>query len=299
MLQHLGKTAVTATGLSTALHLHSPAVEAWCVAAASAGLLTQGRGGYRVPPKLVPLLLREGSPEYLAGQMEYAAAMSLDYAHFDRWFRNAKGIPARSRARLTEAIAQATRWDHTAFLEIALPRLPHLRRHLERGARVLDVGCGTGGWMLRTASHFPKARFTGIDPDLEGLASARKEIGKASLRKRVSVQLGVAAKTGFTAEFDIAYLGEALSAVADPAAALAGIRAALKPGAHLILLEGIVPANPSPKAVLIHAMDLDQRLQGGRFFSRRELTQLLKESGFRTARWLPLGGDLWAIAADA
>lgn len=299
ILQELGKRAVTAKELSKTLHLHQPTVETWCVAAASAGILRRGPHGYRMPSGLVPYLLREESPGYLAGQLEYAAAMSLDYAHFDQLFRDMTPIAARDRARLTQAVADATRWDHTAFLHLALPQLPHLHRHFKHGAKVLDVGCGSGGWMVRTAARFPKSRFIGLDPDREALTSATQAIVRSGLKERVSVARGVVGRTGYTAEFDIAYLGEVLSAVQNPAAALAGVRAALKPAAHLLLLEGIVPATSSPNAALIHAMDLDQRLQGGRFFPRKELQGLLKSGGFRKPRWIPLGGDLWAIAADA
>jgi len=153
--------------------------------------------------------------------------------------------------------------------------------------------------LVRTATHFPKSEFIGIDPDRAAIAEARDAIRRRGLTRRVAVRSGAADRMRYTAEFDIAYLGEVLSAIGDPTQALAGVHRALKPGAHVLLLEGIVPAKPSPKAALVHAMDLDQRLQGGRFFPREELATLLRNGGFRRPRWVPLGGDLWAVAADA
>jgi len=297
IVQSLSEKADTPRHLAKSLRLQGRAVETWCEAAAALGLLTRTAQGYALPQELRRFLTAEDDLEYLAGQFEYAAAMSLDYDHFDGLFRHGRALPALSRRRGTAAIEAATRWDHTAFLDVALPRWPHLRAHLVRGARVLDVGCGAGAWMVRTALRFPRSEFVGVDPDREALARARGPIGRNDLGGRVSTKLAEAEDLNSKTFFDIAYLGEVLSQVRDPVQVLRRVRRALKPRAHLVLLEGLRPARPSPGDAIVVALQLDQILQGSRFFTRAELSALLRRGGFRSAGPLDLGGGLWGITA--
>jgi SAM-dependent methyltransferase len=298
LLQGIGEKAATPAALGRALRLHRPAVVSWAEAAAACGLLDRlSPGTYRIATAAKPLLLDERGARYLAGQFEYAAAMSLDYERFDDLFREGRALPPRRRRRGAEAIEAATRWDITAFQELALPRWGHLRRHLEAGCRVLDVGCGAGAWMVRTARRFPRSRFVGIDPDPVALARARGAIRESRLGTRVRVEAGGAAGMTFRGAFDLAYLGEVLSQVEDPRGTCRAVARALKPSAHLVALEGIRPETPRSRDTVVLAMQLDQVLQGSRFFTRRELAAVLRGSGFRTARVVDLGGGLGAFAA--
>jgi len=302
LLQSLARGSETPSGLARRLHLHPPAVDAWCSAAQAAGLLHRRGASYALSRTLVALLASEDSREYLAGQFEYVAAMSLDYERFDDLFRHGRTVPAMQRRRGAEAIAAATNWDHTAFLDIALPRWPHLRRHLERGVHVLDLGCGAGAWMVRTARRFPRSRFVGIDPDRTALTQVRRAVKERDLEDRVTVRVGDAGVLDQAGAFDLAYLGEALSAMKEPARVLSAVRRALKPGAHLVLLEGILPerpdARPDAASAFVLGMHLDQLLQGSGFFTKRDLLSTLEKARFRPKPPMHLGGGLWAVAAD-
>jgi ubiquinone/menaquinone biosynthesis C-methylase UbiE len=162
---------------------------------------------------------------------------------------------------------------------------------------VLDIGCGAGAWMVRTALRFPRSEFVGIDPDLEALTRARGLIERNDLEERVSAQIADATHLDYEGTFDIAYLGEALSQMRSPDQVLRRVRRALKPGAHLVLLEGIRPARPGPEDAIVLAMNLDQILQGSRFFTRAELSGVLRQGGFRNTRGRNLGGGLGVFTA--
>src|SRR3990172_4001452 len=135
---------VTASRLARLCSLHEPAVLTWCEAARSHRILKRTGDGYTLPSRLRPLLAFEDHLDYLAGQFSYLALRSLDYTAFDDLFR--KGVAGPRAPHIVEASAEATRWDHTAFLKVVLPRIPDLRNLLRAGARVLDLGCGRGGW---------------------------------------------------------------------------------------------------------------------------------------------------------
>src|SRR5271170_7945137 len=58
------------------------------------------------------------------------------------------------------------------------------------GARVLEVGCGTGRNLIRTAWRRHAIRCYGIDISEEMLSTARVRIGKTGLRGRIAVAQG-------------------------------------------------------------------------------------------------------------
>jgi 2-polyprenyl-3-methyl-5-hydroxy-6-metoxy-1,4-benzoquinol methylase len=55
-----------------------------------------------------------------------------------------------------------------------IPRLDGVPDKLAAGARVLDVGCGSGVALCELARQFPRSRFTGIDPSASAMARARE-----------------------------------------------------------------------------------------------------------------------------
>ncbi|SDH73430.1 class I SAM-dependent methyltransferase [Pseudonocardia oroxyli] len=52
------------------------------------------------------------------------------------------------------------------------------------GATVLDIGCGTGEVALRAAEAVPSARVTGVDPDGDAIAVARRKAADRGLGAR-------------------------------------------------------------------------------------------------------------------
>ena len=107
------------------------------------------------------------------------------------------------------------------------------------GARLLDVGTGTGALALAAAERFPTVRVTGLDLSEAMLAQARA--AAASLPAAAQARLDfVRADIGApepgvvpAASFDVAVSSFVLQLPADRPAALAAIRAALRPGGLL------------------------------------------------------------------
>jgi SAM-dependent methyltransferase len=254
-------------GLFDALHRPAPngAVQLWRDAAVALELLTKD---LRPAPGVRALLLDRGHPEYLAGHLMYGALRSFDYDAMGAFFKSGRTLDLLSRPRRNEAVEEATHWDHVMFLR-KLPR--GLRSRLSKGCDVLELGCGTGRWLGRMRDRFPKSRFHGVDPDRE-----------------TGADVGFAETAGKTASADIVYLGEVLH-LTDLRKTLANCARVLRPGGHLLVLEGFMPEEVSSKKWdgVLFAMQLDQALQGARFMKRSEL-RLPAEFG--RPRFIRLGG---------
>ncbi len=244
------------------------AVELWVDAAQALGIVER-RGGRVVPaPGVRRLLVDRGHPDYLAGHLMYGALRSLDYDAFGDYLRSGRTLDALGRPRRNEAVEEATHWDHVMFLR-RLP--PSVRRRLERGCDVLELGCGTGRWLELMRRAFPRSRFRGVDPDPETGARA-----------------GRAETHGRAASADVIYLGEVLH-LTDRARTLANCARVLRPGGTLLVLEGFMPERVTRRAAdaVLSAMQLDQALQGARFMKRSELAL---PRAFMRPRFVTLGG---------
>jgi SAM-dependent methyltransferase len=270
--------------LAGELGLAPEPVALWCRGAWALGLLERNaRGRFRLRAEHASTLGEPASPEYLGHHFEYLAQKSLRFGELDALLR---GKPTRAPA--PETYALATRYDHLAFFEIYLPRIPTLRAALARGIDVLDFGAGEGGWTREAMRRFPASRYVASDLDtraLRGLRGARV----------------LSARKIPPARADLVYLGEVLAAARKPDEVLGAAYRALRPGGRLVALEGLLP--PEGRAPrgwgerLVLAMGLDFSLDGSRYLGKEEALDLVRGAGFERPGARDLGGSLFAIAA--
>ena len=108
-----------------------------------------------------------------------------------------------------------------------IARLPH-------GARVLDVGIGTGAALARSADqvHAKDLALVGLDIDPDYLARCRSELARAGLTTRVTpVLASVHDHRG--GPYDAVYFSGSLMLLPDPAAALRHAAGLLAPAGRL------------------------------------------------------------------
>jgi SAM-dependent methyltransferase len=103
-----------------------------------------------------------------------------------------------------------------------------LRRHLVgTSARILDVGCGTGG-MLRMLREFGLAE--GLDSSAEGLALCRERVGPDVELHQGELPDGIPAGR----QYELVTAFDVLEHIPDVVGALSSVRSALSPGGTLV-----------------------------------------------------------------
>ena len=115
----------------------------------------------------------------------------------------------------------------------ALVELLHHDTSYPPGARVLEAGCGVGAQTVTLVANSPGAHFTSIDVSAESLAIARERVTADN------VEFVQADLLGFQAEpFDHVFVCFVLEHLRDPYAALRRLKALLKPGGTITVIEG-------------------------------------------------------------
>ncbi|MER5764734.1 class I SAM-dependent methyltransferase [Streptomyces sp. NPDC002082] len=129
-----------------------------------------------------------------------------------------------------------------------------VRRLLERGLprgdeRVLDLGCGSGEWLLRALATRPDLHAEGVDISEDALAQARREADRLGVRERLVLHHREAADFASPQPFDLVVSVGATHAFGGLLPTLAAAREHLAPGGRVLIGEGFWDRSPSPEAV--------------------------------------------------
>lgn len=110
------------------------------------------------------------------------------------------------------------------------------------GARVLDVGTGTGDMALMVLDREPEANMEALDPSPAMLAKAERKIAAAGHSRCVRLSLGVAERLPFPgASFDGLTMAFGIRNVADRRRALSEMARVSRPEARIAILELVEP----------------------------------------------------------
>jgi 2-polyprenyl-3-methyl-5-hydroxy-6-metoxy-1,4-benzoquinol methylase len=164
-----------------------------------------------------------------------------------------------------------------------VPMLPNARRLDEAirrlsfpgpGARLLDVGCGNGGFVMFMSRLGWDSE--GLDPDVEAVAAARA----AGVKARVGTAGDMTEQDGV---FDAVTLNHVIEHIHDPAGALARVRQRLKPGGVVWVATPNVAA-PGHRMFGRDWFGLDPPRHLS-LLSPKGLSELMRASGFARMRY--------------
>jgi SAM-dependent methyltransferase len=188
-----------------------------------------------------------------------------------------KGIPSDYYARMHAV--EERHWWHRGMREVELALL---RPRLRPGARLLDAGCGTGGFLGFLLDRGAIGSAAGIDLSPEAIELARERVPEAELGVGSVTELPFADET-----FDAAVLNDVLQHVPeeDVARSLGELRRVLRSGAPLAVRTG-------------GGLRERREQHDWRVYDRRTLRVELERCGFAVER-VTYANLLGSLAAEA
>lgn len=174
---------VTIETLAADTGLHERYVTEWL------GAMTVGRivdhdpaaGTYTLPAEHARLLTRAGE-ENLAAFAQYIPLLGAVEDAVVDCFRHGGGVGYDAFPRFQEVMEEDSgQTVLPALREHILELVPGLTDRLERGLRVVDVGCGRGRALNEMAGWFPNSTFVGYELSEEAVAYARDTAARRGL----------------------------------------------------------------------------------------------------------------------
>ncbi|ORY87641.1 S-adenosyl-L-methionine-dependent methyltransferase [Protomyces lactucae-debilis] len=263
-LAKLGHPA-TAAEIATSLQLTERYVQELCNALACFELLTYdaAAASYAVPEATRIVLGSEVNRDTFDG-----VAQAIHSLHgvadkvADSIKGETKGVPFGAFTGIVEAIKGMNQPAIIAG-EIFNWTRP-LQQQLEQGIRWVDVGCGSGQFVLQLAQRYADSKFLGIDLSIESIAACQASLDAISppltnvtfkaipIEKLDSVSLG--------GDIDILSTFDVIHDVPGSSAALKGIYNALKKGGYYFMVEPKVSSNVEdnigPRGGFIYSISL-------------------------------------------
>jgi len=186
---------------------------------------------FSLPAEHAAFLTRAVAADNMAVFAQYIAVLGVVEDDIVECFREGGGVRYEKYPRFHVVMAEDSGQSVLSSLEShILPLVPGLTERLDKGSRVLDVGCGSGRIMNRLAELYPNSRFGGIDLSPDAIETARGEASQKGLR---NIEFLVRDLSDFneTAEsegFDFITTFDAIHDQAKPLNVLKGIYRALK-----------------------------------------------------------------------
>ena len=151
------------------------------------------------------------------------------------------------------------------------------------GARMLDIGCGTGGIAVALVRDHGAAHVTGIDIEAPACAAATRLAAEAGLSDRITICEVVPGPLDFDdGSFDVVFSKDSIIHIADKEALAADAFRVLKPGGWFAASDWLISHDGEPSADMrryIEAEGLDFAMA-----SPARYEAALKAAGFENVR---------------
>jgi ubiquinone/menaquinone biosynthesis C-methylase UbiE len=170
--------------------------------------------------------------------------------------------------------------------------LLHADTSYPEGSSVLEAGCGIGAQTIPLARNSPGARITSIDISVDSVAEAKARSDAAGLSNVRFQQADIFALPFEPESFDHVFVCFVLEHLSHPIEALARLKALLRPGGTVTVIEGdhgstyFHPDSDAAHVAIRCLVDL-QKAAGGNAHIGRQLYPLLRQAGFDAVRVSP------------
>jgi SAM-dependent methyltransferase len=229
----------TSAGLAKRAELSERYVREWLGAMVTSGFFHYDPVDqlYTFPPEHSLLLTGTGARN-VAPMSDIVECIGSVTPQLERCFRSGGGVPyAAFRPQFTDRMDDLWRriYDEqlvSGFLGV----VPGLAARLGSGARVLDLGCGTGHAINLMAKEFPASTFVGYDLAEDAIDRAERERAEADLANARFAVLD-AAELPPDPPFDVITVFDAIHDQVVPDVVLRRIREALSPDGVFVMVD--------------------------------------------------------------
>ena len=231
---------ISSEGLAKQAGLHERYVREWLGAMVAGQVVEydENTETFTLPPEHAAFLTRKGEPHNMAALTQYVPLLGAVEDDILHCFTRGGGVPYFKYARFHEVMAEDSgQTVLPALIDHILPLVPGLVENLEKGIRMLDVGCGSGRALSLLGRRFPQSTFLGYDLSEEAVGRGMTEAREAGLN---NVQFVARDLSRFNQEaleqgFELITTFDAIHDQAQPLLVLKGIYRALKPdGVYLM-----------------------------------------------------------------
>ena len=305
LFRELARGPATSAELAVRARVNERYAREWLGGMASAGYLTHDRksGRFSLPPEAVPVLAQEGGPHFLGGLFQMLPPMTRPFVRLATAFRTGRGVPQSEYDEDFWAGMErfTAGWFENFLLDEWLPGMPDVQAKLEYGARLADVGCGSGRALVKLAKAFPNSTFDGYDVTEQQLERARENVKAAGVQDRVKLHRADAAE-GLPEQYDIVTTFDVVHDAVNPRGLLKAIRQGLKPDGIYVCLDmngaADLDGNAGPVGSLFYGFSLLYCLttslaNGGEGlgtlgFHEQRVRDMAGEAGFADVRRVPI-----------
>jgi SAM-dependent methyltransferase len=303
-----GRAPSTSQEIAEAAGLQERYVREWLGAMVLGGVVEHepGRGTYRLPDEHAASLTRGAGPDNLATITQYVGLLGSVEDGIVECFRRGGGLPYSAYPRFFAVQSEDSGQVIDATLvQKTLPTFPDLRRRLEDGIAVADIGCGRGHAANVMARAFPRSRFVGYDISGEAVEAARAEAEAWGLTN-VRFEVCDLATLDVFGRYDLVFAFDAIHDQVQPRRVLRNIAHALRPGGEFLMVDikassHLHENHDHPIGVAFYTIScmhcMTVSLSGGgeglgTMWGEQKARELLAEAGFARVDTTEIEGDI-------
>ena len=286
----------TSAGLAERAGLEERYVREWLGAMVTGGIFTYAAGEYTFPPEHAKFLLGETAANLMPSLLTLTAFTGI-LPDLERAFAEGGGVPRSAYGPYLETLGAKTgdSWKHVYrehLVDGFFGAVPGLKEKLTSGARVLDLGCGTGNAIAVAARAFPASRFTGLDINASVVDQARETTAGLP---NAEFAVGDAAQLSADPPYDVITAFDAIHDQDRPDVVLRRIRGALAPDGLFFMVDTNFSSHVeknvgNPLAALCYSISLmycttTSLAEGGAalgaMWGTEKAAEMLADAGFR------------------
>jgi 2-polyprenyl-3-methyl-5-hydroxy-6-metoxy-1,4-benzoquinol methylase len=286
----------TSQELADRTNLQERYVREWLGAVVTGGIFDYDAATttYSLPPVHAACLTGRGAGN-VAPLSGFIAHMGTHLPGIVTAFKEGGGVPYSAfRPEFTDIMDAGSRLGFDgALVDGVVPLARGVADELRAGARVADIGCGTGHALVVLAKAFPASTFVGYDLAKDAIDKARAEAEAEGL---ANVSYEVADIGALTPDqpFDLVTTFDCIHDLVDPVGVLARVFDILRPGGTYLMVEPRVSSNlednvGNPMAPVVYSVSTLHCLtvslaEGGAglgtAFGEQKALELLTDAGF-------------------